>query len=52
MKTNTQQKIKEAKEYCKKLRFSTEAYKESMLYAKFGAQIGIKKCAEIAKTKI
>lgn len=44
MKTTTTK----AKEYAENLTGS-EAYKESMLYAKFGAQIGIKKCTSLSK---
>ena len=44
LKTQTKQAI----EFCKKLKGSEE-YKESMLYAKFKASIGIKKCTEISK---
>lgn len=44
MKTTATQK---AIEYCKTLSGS-EAYKEAMLYAKFGGRIGIQKCNQIA----
>lgn len=40
--------IQHAKEYCKTLKNHSVAYKEAMIYAAFGGQIGINKCAKIA----
>ena len=44
--------LSRANAYCKRLNETvnnSEAYNEAMLYAKFGASIGIKKCSIIAQ---
>lgn len=41
--------IQKAETYCRTLKGSSEEYKESMLYAKYGSMLGIQTCEKIAK---
>ena len=41
--------IEKAKQYCKTFTKASIEYKEAMIYAKYGAYIGIEKCSQIAK---
>ena len=41
--------IKKAESYCRTLRGQSEEMKESKLYSKYGAMLGIGTCSRIAK---
>lgn len=48
MKKTTNNYEKKAIDLCKSFKNNSIAYKESMLYAAYGSNIGLKKCSEIA----